>query len=79
MYPEDGFKTLVKDLRMPYDMFYSEIVRLTDSGELLKEGDHLAVHEQRVNLTEFLEVCHEVGADPQKILSDAIKGMRKGK
>lgn len=75
----DKFMELSEDLRMPYDVMYSEIKRLTDSGELMKEGMGFAVHEQGLDIKEFLEVCHEIGANPQKMINETISRMQKGK
>lgn len=74
----DKFVELSEDLRMPYDVMYSEIKRLTDSGELMKEGIGFAVHEHGLDIKEFLKVCKDAGKDAQKCLNGFTNSLRNG-
>lgn len=74
----DKFMKLSEELRMPYDVMFSEIKRLTDSGELLKEGMQFGVHEQGLNVGKYLTVCKDIGKDAQKCLDGFTDSLRKG-
>lgn len=74
----DKFMKLSEELRMPYDVMFSEIKRLTDSGELLKEGMQFGVHEQGLKVEEYLKVCKDIGKDAQKCLDGFTDSLMKG-
>lgn len=51
---------------------------MTD-GTLIIENGRIKSVNTDLRLDEFYEVCHEVGADPQKMINETIKNMIKGR
>lgn len=66
-------------LGMEYGRFCKEIEGLIDNGGIMKEGSRLVAKENGVDLTDFFEVCHETGIDPQKAVNTMTNSLRKGK
>jgi len=69
---------LSEELHVPYETFCSEIIKLTDSGELMEERGSMVVHEQGLNVGEYLAVCKDIGKDAQKCLDGFTDSLRKG-
>jgi len=69
---------LSEELHIPYETFCSEIIRLTDSGELMEERGSMVVHESGLYISEYLSVCKDIGKDAQKCLDGFTESLRKG-
>ena len=67
------------DLNMEYEKFANEISRLINDGCIMKEGNRLVAHENGVDLGELFDLCHETGAEPQKVVDAMARGLRRGK
>lgn len=76
--PNNPLLVLSEELHMPYEAFCSEIIRLTDSGELMEEKGTMVVHKNGIDIEEYLAVCKDVGKDAQKCLNGFTDGLRKG-
>lgn len=74
----DKLMKLSEDLHIPYETFCSEIIKLTDSGELMEERGSMVVHESGLNIGEYLTVCKDLGKDAQKCLDGFTESLRKG-
>lgn len=69
---------LSEELHIPYETFCSEIIRLTDSGELMEERGCMVVHENGLDISEYLTACKDIGKDAQKCLDGFTDSLRKG-
>lgn len=76
--PDNPLLKLSIDLHMPYGIFCSEIIRLTNSGELMEEKSNLVVHEKGLNVENYLAVCDDIKKDAQKCLDGFTESLRKG-
>lgn len=73
------FLQMLHDLRMPLSDFITEITNLIDSGCLMNENGHLVSKEQGIDLSGFIEICHDANIDPQGAIDKAAKMLTKGK
>jgi len=76
--PDNPLLILSEELHMPYETFCSEIIRLTDSGELMEERGTMVVHENGLDIEEYLTVCKDIGKDAQKCLDGFTDSLKKG-
>lgn len=76
--PYNPLLLLSDELHMPYKTFCSEIIRLTDSGELMEERGSMVVHESGLDISEYLTVCKDIGKDAQKCLDGFTDSLMKG-
>lgn len=76
--PNNPLLKLSEELHIPYETFCSEIIKLTDSGELMEERGCMVVHENGLDISEYLTVCKDIGKDAQKCLDGFTESLRKG-
>ena len=71
-------KTLAKDLRLPFDVFIEQIIKLVDEGTLMVEGKELVAKENGVDLAKLFDVCKQTKMQPQKVIDNTVQNMLKG-
>lgn len=76
--PDNPLLLLSGELHIPYETFCSEIIKLTDSGELMEERGRMVVHESGLKVEEYLKVCKDIGKDAQKCLDGFTDSLMKG-